>query len=127
MAIIFTERSEQIDRAGYEAWHGYQRTHNGDTPDHSESFRMGAEWADEQALRDIDRAISGVRKNMLDAFCKASCKDPNNIDGQGTQCARNTCAKWLEFTRLACTCAMPRFENAEAKRIFSRYNKQPEK
>lgn len=46
MAIIFTERSEQIDRAGYEAWHEYQRTHNGDTPDHSESFQMGAEWAD---------------------------------------------------------------------------------
>lgn len=46
MSIIFTERSEQIDRAGYEAWHEYQRTHNGDTPDHSESFQMGAEWAD---------------------------------------------------------------------------------
>lgn len=46
MGIIITERSEQIDRAGYEAWQEYQRTHNGDTPDHSESFQMGAEWAD---------------------------------------------------------------------------------
>lgn len=46
MAIIFTERSEQIDCAGYEAWQEYQHTHNGDTPDHSESFQMGAEWAD---------------------------------------------------------------------------------
>lgn len=46
MAIIFTERAEQIDRAGYEAWQEYQRTHKGDTPDHSESFQMGAEWAD---------------------------------------------------------------------------------
>ena len=46
MAIIFTERSEQIDRAGYEAWQNYRQAHNNDTPDHSESFRMGAEWAD---------------------------------------------------------------------------------
>lgn len=51
MAIIFTERSEQIDRAGYEAWHEYQRTHNGDTPDHSESFQMGAEWADKHPIQ----------------------------------------------------------------------------
>lgn len=51
MAIIFTERNEQIDRAGYEAWHEYQRTHNGDTPDHSESFQMGAEWADKHPLQ----------------------------------------------------------------------------
>lgn len=42
----FTERDEQIDRAGYEAWKTYQQAHNNDTPDHSESFRMGAEWAD---------------------------------------------------------------------------------
>lgn len=54
MAIIFTERSEQIDRAGYEAWHEYQRTHNGDTPDHSESFQMGAEWADRNPLQMCD-------------------------------------------------------------------------
>lgn len=40
------ERAEQIDRAGREAWHNYQQNHNSDTPDHSESFQMGAEWAD---------------------------------------------------------------------------------
>lgn len=51
MAIIFTERNEQIDRAGYEAWHEYQRIHNGDTPDHSESFQMGAEWADNHPVQ----------------------------------------------------------------------------
>lgn len=46
MAILFSERSEQIDRAGYEAYHNYLQAHNNDNPDHSESFRMGAEWAD---------------------------------------------------------------------------------
>ncbi len=46
MAILFSERSEQIDRAGYEAWKTYKQAHNNDNPDHSESFRMGAEWAD---------------------------------------------------------------------------------
>lgn len=54
MAIIFTERSEQIDRAGYEAWREYQCKHNGDTPDHSESFQMGAEWADHHPLQMCD-------------------------------------------------------------------------
>ena len=54
MAIIFTERAEQIDRAGYEAWQEYQRTHKGDTPDHSESFQMGAEWADCHQWQSMD-------------------------------------------------------------------------
>lgn len=46
MANIFSERSEQIERAGYEAWQNYRKAHDNDTPDHSESFSMGAEWAD---------------------------------------------------------------------------------
>ncbi len=51
MAILFSERSEQIDRAGYEAYHNYLQAHNNDNPDHSESFRMGAEWADNHPLQ----------------------------------------------------------------------------
>lgn len=45
-----SQRAEQIDKAGYRAYELYMMRHNGDTPDFSEGFVMGAEWAEDNPM-----------------------------------------------------------------------------